>query len=215
MIIIVLVPSSFFLSNHLFEDGTMLTTLPQFPTFCLAPLSTLLQTVISDPKPHFLVTHETSIHYLWTTSLTFPMISLLSLPQNVSFWTACYTPLKLHSFLPLMVTLWWNSPSDVPTAFLVPYSTSTSLLVPLFYFLFSNTYHNHPHIFLYLLLLLATHSFLSPTLSFSTFLYVLPPVYYNTTGLFLLSIPHSPKYTPFLLSIPSLLLSATYLLIIL
>jgi len=63
--------------------------------------------------------------------------------------------------------------------FPVFYLPSTSLLVPLFYFLFSDIDHIYLHIFQYLLLLLATSNFLSPTLLFSIFLHIQVLAYYS------------------------------------
>ena len=65
-----------------------------------------------------------------------------------------------------------------------PYSTSASLPVPLFYSSSFNTYHNPPHIFLYLLSLPATSNFLLLTLLSFTFLHILLLVHYDTTRLF-------------------------------
>ena len=91
------------------------------------------------------------------------------------------------------------------TVSLEPYLLLTFLLVPLFYFSFFDTYNNYPHIFLYYLLLLATSSFLLPTLSSSTFLHILLLVHYDATGLFLPLAPHSLVHKPSFLTLNLLL----------
>ena len=82
-------------------------------------------------------------------------------------------------------------------ASLVPYSTSTSPLVSLFYSLSFDTYHNYSHIFIHLLLLLATSNSLLPTPLSSTFHHVLLLAYCGVTRLSIPSILHSLTHTPF------------------
>ena len=60
----VLVSGSFSPSGHLFGNGTLLTTLSQFPTFDSTPLSDLLQTVVPYLIPHSLEICIVSIYYL-------------------------------------------------------------------------------------------------------------------------------------------------------
>ena len=74
---------------------------------------------------------------------------------------------------------------------LVFHSTSAFLLMSLFYFLFSDTYHTCPHIFPHLLSLQATSNSLLPIMLSSTSFYVLLLVHHDATGLFLVSTPHS------------------------
>ena len=81
---------------------------------------------------------------------------------------------------------------------LVPYLLSTFLLVSLFYFSFTDTYHIYLHIFLHLLSLLATSNFLSLTLSFYIVFHILLLVYHSVTILFPLLTPYSLVYTLFL-----------------
>ena len=104
------------------------------------------------------------------------------------------------------------------TAFLVPYLSLTFLLVPLFYFSFSDTSHILLHTFLYLLLFLATSNFLLLTPLSSIFLYVLLLAHYGVTRLFLLSILHSLAFILFLplilnLSLPTIPLLLTLFLL--
>ena len=99
------------------------------------------------------------------------------------------------------------------TAFLEPYSTSTSLLVLLPYSLFSDTYHILSHIVSHLLLLSATNNFLSLTLLSSIFFHVQLLVYYDATGLSPSSVLHSLAHIPFPFLTPNPFLSATLLLI--
>ena len=89
-------------------------------------------------------------------------------------------------------------------------SHSTFLIVPLSHSSFSNINHNYLHIFLYFLLLLATSSFLSPTLLFFISFHVLLLVHYDITGLFPLLISHPLIHKLSLSSIPALLLSAIH-----
>ena len=91
---------------------------------------------------------------------------------------------------------------------LVLHSTSISPLVFLFYYLSFDTYHNYPHIFLYLLLLLAITNSLSLILLSSTFFHVLLLVHYNVTGLSLLLTSHLLVYISFISLILNLPLSA-------
>ena len=135
---------------------------------------------------HFLVTHATSIHYLWTILIILLPKSLLLLPQNALFLTTYHRLLELHLFQLPMVTWWWSPLSDVSMAFLVLHSTLTSLLVYLFY------------------------NFLSLILLFSIFLHIQLLVYYDATRLFLLLTSHSLVCKPFSPSIPNLPLSATH-----
>ena len=140
---------------------------------------------------------------------------LLLLLQNTLSWIIYYILLKLYLFLLSMVTLWWNLLSNMSMVFLVSYSTSTFLLVSLFYSSFSNIYHNHPNIFLSLLLLPVTSSFLLLILLSSIFFHIQLPTHYNTTRLSLLLTLCSLAYTSFFLLILSLLLSTIHPLSIL
>ena len=101
---------------------------------------------------------------------------------------------------------------------LVLYSTLTFLLVSLSYSSFFDVYHSYLHIVLYLLLLLATNSFLSPTLLSSTSLHILLLVYHNITELSPLLILYLSVLSP-LLSVTSLFIvlfrSLLYLLLVL
>jgi len=73
---------------------------------------------------------------------------------------------------------------------LIPYSISTFPLISLSYSLSFDIYCNLLYIFPHLLLLLAISNFSSPTLSFSTSLYILLLVHHNVTRLFPLSMFH-------------------------
>ena len=120
-------------------------------------------------------------------NLSIPTLLLMFfplLPQNVPSWTTYCRLLESYLSLLLMVTLWWSPLSDV---FTVSYLTSTSLLVFPFYFSFSDTYPIFLYTVLHLLSLLATNNFILPTLSFSTFLYVLLLVHYDTFAFFISS----------------------------
>ena len=101
---------------------------------------------------------------------------------------------------------------------LVLYSTLTFLLVSLSYSSFFDVYHSYLHIVLYLLLLLATNSFLSPTLLSSTSLHILLLVYHNITELSPLLILYLSVLSP-LLPVTSLFIvlfrSLLYLLLVL
>jgi len=61
---IVPTPDLFVWSAHLFIGKRILTTLFQSPAFCSFLLSILLQTIVSYPELHSLVTYITSTHYL-------------------------------------------------------------------------------------------------------------------------------------------------------
>jgi len=92
-------------TTHLFVSKRMLITLFWFPIFYSTPFLTLLQTEVLYLKSHSLATHATSICYLWTTLLVLLLMFLLSLPQNVPFWTTyCKLP-ELHLSQLLMATL--------------------------------------------------------------------------------------------------------------
>ena len=80
----------------------------------------------------------------------------------------------------------------------------------LFYSLFFDTYHIYLCIFLHLSLSLATSSFLSPTLLYSIFFYVLLLVYHGITKLSLPSTSYPLAYTPFPLLTLNLLPLAIY-----
>ena len=97
---------SFSLSDHLFEDGILLTTSFQFPASYSTLSSASLQITVLYQTPHTLVTYAVSIHYLWIASLILPPIFLLWLPQNMLSWTIYYRLLRLYIFLLLLVTLW-------------------------------------------------------------------------------------------------------------
>ena len=82
--------------------------------------------------------------------------------------------------------------------FLGPYSASISLLEPLPYSSFSDTYCNPPHIFLHLSSLPVTNNSLLPALLFSTFLHVQLLVHHDTARLSLPLILHPLAYTLYL-----------------
>jgi len=89
----------------------------------------------------------------------------------------------------------------------VPHLSSTSLLVSLFYFSFSDTNHICQHIFQHPLLLLATSNFSLLISSSSIFHHVQLPVYYDITGSLLFSTPYSLTYILFLSTLTLLLSS--------
>ena len=142
-------------------------------------------------------------------------MSLLLLLQNMSSWTIYYRLLELHLSQLLIVTSWWNLLLDMFIVSLVSHSTSTSLLVPLFYSFFFDTNYNYLCIFLYLLSLLAISNSSLPTPLSSIFLYVLLPVYYSITRLSPLLIPYPLVYKLSLSLISTLFLSAICPLLIL
>jgi len=80
-------PDSSILFVHPFVGGTLWTTLFQYPTSNLTPSLTQLQIVDPDLISHFLAAHVISTHCPKTTLLILLLMSLLLLPQNVSFWT--------------------------------------------------------------------------------------------------------------------------------
>jgi len=93
------------------------------------------------------------------------------------------------------------------TVFLELHSLLNFLLVSLSNSLFFNTSHNHLHIFLHLLSLLATSSFLLLALLFSIFLYILLPVHHiisilNTSyfGIYTFSSFNTKSFSIFYLS---------------
>ena len=97
----------------------------------------------------------------------------------------------------------------------VSHSTSTFLLVPLFYSSSFDTYYNHPHTSPHSSLLQATSNSSSPTLLSSICLYVLLLAYYDIAGLSLFSALYPLIYISFLpltLNPPQ---SATHLFVVL
>jgi len=107
MCFVVLVLDLFFLSDHQFVDEMMLTTSFQFPIFCSASLLT----VVSYLKSHILETCATFIlnNLLQTTRIA----SFLAINDNFLIKS---TVRCSHGFFSILLT-------------------STSLLVPLFYFI--------------------------------------------------------------------------------
>ena len=99
-------------------------------------------------------------------------------------------------------------------ASLIPYLLLVSLSVFPYGSSFSGISHIYPHTFLHSLLLIATSSFLLPTLLSFISLYILLLVHYSITRLSLPSTPHPLAYTPFSPLIPNPLLLAIYLLLI-
>jgi len=146
--------------------------------------------------------HGVSVYKI-DNSVQSSLLSFLVLNPNLRFLSDC----------PTLRTLSCNI--SVSMVSLVLHLTLISPLVSLFYYLSFDTYHNYPHIFLYLLLLLAISNFSSLILLSSTFFHVLLLVHYNVTGLSLLLTSHPLVYISFISLTLNLPLSAICLSLIL
>ena len=209
----ILAPDLFFLFVYLFVDRKTLTALFQSLTYYSTSLLSLLQTVVLYLTQYSLTTHMTSTHYLKITLPTLLLMFLLLLSQNILSWTTYHRLLESYLSQLLVVTSWESILLSISTAFPVLHSTLTFPQVFLLYSSFSDTCCILPYIVQHLLLLLATNNFLLPTLSFSTFLYILLLVHHSATELSLLLILYLLAYILFFLPTPVFLLSAIPLLI--